>query len=383
MMRIEPGGGDGSSCAGFGGSGSDIHSLISGRRLLVLSIHYFAIALAMLMLSSLAAAAISPATTEPSGIPADYAVARDRLAAEGRHATELVIAGNSHDLAKLVAPQVAGQLSETVLATAIENDRKQGAIGPTDVESILPIEPEQGMYVSEHNWDNRRLRIKTVWNSNGQIIGLWLLPARSLPTDVHADAAPVKLHLPFDGIWWVVWGGNEEIVNYHVIAPDQRHAMDILVWQNGSTHRGDGTACDQYYAWGRPVLSPADAVVTEAIDGLRDNQPRVQMDRQHLAGNHVILQVAPNQYVLIAHMQQGSVKVKTGDHVTVGQPLGLCGNSGNTSEPHVHIHVQDGPTLFKAKGLPLAFVDIDVDGKPVAVAEPVQGQFISPAASLK
>ena len=61
-------------------------------------------------------------------------------------------------------------------------------------------------------------------------------------------------------------GGATERQNYHVIAPDQRHAWDILVWRNGGTHRGDGKRLTDYWAFGRPILSPAPARVIEAIN---------------------------------------------------------------------------------------------------------------------
>ena len=111
----------------------------------------------------------------------------------------------------------------------------------------------------------------------------------------------------------------------------------------------------------------------EAVDGLRDNVPG-RMDPQHAAGNHVVLDLGRGEYALIAHLRDGSVAVNVGDRVRTGQLLGRCGNR-NTSEPHVHFHVQDGPTLFRARGLPVEFSDY-ADGRHVAHGIPVQGQFV-------
>jgi murein DD-endopeptidase MepM/ murein hydrolase activator NlpD len=80
--------------------------------------------------------------------------------------------------------------------------------------------------------------------------------------------------------------------------------------------------------------------------------------------------------VLLAHFQQGTVRVKAGDRVEEGRLLGLCGSSGNSSEPHVHIHLQDSPTVLEGLGLPLAFSGLIVDGDEVASAELEQGQFV-------
>ena len=96
------------------------------------------------------------------------------------------------------------------------------------------------------------------------------------------------------------------------------------------------------------------------------------------AGNHVVLDLGHGEYALLAHMQRGSVRVRVGDRVRTGDVLGLTGNSGNSSEPHLHFHVQDRPGLFGgARGLPVSFVDYRADGRRVARGTPVQGQFIA------
>ena len=129
--------------------------------------------------------------------------------------------------------------------------------------------------------------------------------------------------------------------------------------------------------WGQPFLAPADATVAAAVDDLRDNKPHVQTDAAHPAGNHVILDFGNGEFALLAHLQKGSVKVKAGDRVQTGQQLGLCGNSGNTSEPHLHFHLQDRAELFgQSRGLPFDFFNYKTNGVPVERGRPVQGEFI-------
>ena len=98
----------------------------------------------------------------------------------------------------------------------------------------------------------------------------------------------------------------------------------------------------------------------------------------HPAGNHVVLQTAAQEFVYLAHMQQGSLRVKEGERVAEGDLLGLTGNSGNSSEAHLHIHIQNKADFFApdAIGLPLLFSDYLANGKPVAKGVPIQGQFI-------
>ena len=83
--------------------------------------------------------------------------------------------------------------------------------------------------------------------------------------------------------------------------------------------------------------------------------------------------VAPERFVFLCHLQPGSLLVKAGDRVAAGQPLGRVGNSGNTSEPHVHVHLQDSPDDFMGEGVPLYFWHCLVDGRPVEQAIPLGG----------
>ena len=101
-------------------------------------------------------------------------------------------------------------------------------------------------------------------------------------------------------------------------------------------------------------------------------------DPAHPAGNHVVLDFGNGEFGFLAHMRSGSLKVKAGDKVEAGQEVGRCGNSGNTSEPHLHFHLQTTPNLAEGEGLPARFVDYMADGKSVESGEPEQGQAIEP-----
>ena len=93
---------------------------------------------------------------------------------------------------------------------------------------------------------------------------------------------------------------------------------------------------------------------------------------------HVVLRTAADEFVFLAHLQQGSIDVKEGDKVKTGEFLGLTGNSGNSFGPHIHIHAQDEQDFFSrtATGLPLPFTGILLDGEPVSAASPVRGQLV-------
>lgn len=100
----------------------------------------------------------------------------------------------------------------------------------------------------------------------------------------------------------------------------------------------------------------APATAASKKGATRGGQPVSEGDPQNPAGNHVELETADGVRIFLAHMLKGSVRVSTGDRVRRGDPLGKVGNSGNTSEPHLHIHaVRGGRGLFEGKGVPLTF----------------------------
>lgn len=179
------------------------------------------------------------------------------------------------------------------------------------------------------------------------------------------DKLATSFHLPFNGQWLVLWGGDSKELNHHHDSPHQRFAFDFVVAdQEGRTHQGEGKENKDYYAFGQPVLAPADGVVTDVIEGVRDNKPG-SMNLAFAGGNTVILSHREQEVSILAHFQQGSIRVKCGEKVKRGQVLGLCGNSGSSTEPHIHFHVQNTPILQDATGLPCEFEKVAVmkDGK--------------------
>lgn len=219
------------------------------------------------------------------------------------------------------------------------------------------------------------LDITVVLDEANKIAGLTFLPAVPVPENVRTS-----LRLPFEGQWLVFWGGDSRELNHHYDSPQQRFAFDFLmVDEAGRSHRGEGRANEDFYAFGQPVLAPADGLVTDVITGVRDNKPG-SMNPTFAGGNAVIIQHAENEVSVLAHFQQDSIRVKCGDQVKQGQVLGLCGNSGNSSEPHIHFHVQNTPILPDATGLRCVFDKITVrrDGKSDSKTgfSPIKGDLV-------
>jgi murein DD-endopeptidase MepM/ murein hydrolase activator NlpD len=220
--------------------------------------------------------------------------------------------------------------------------------------------------------------IQIVLDGQGKIIGLWVRPqAEEIPVPPKHST---DLRLPFEGLWKVAWGGDTRELNYHHDTPSQQYAFDFLVAdQGGKTYRGSGTENEDYYAFGREVLAPADGVVTDVIRGVRDNRPG-SMNPYSALGNAIFIRHAEHEISVLAHFKQGSIRVAVGERVKAGQVLGLCGNSGNSSEPHLHYHLQNTRVIQDATGINCRFTGVLVvrDGERILKDRysPVRGERV-------
>ncbi|MEK8226801.1 M23 family metallopeptidase [Oerskovia sp. M15] len=131
---------------------------------------------------------------------------------------------------------------------------------------------------------------------------------------------------------------------------------------------------ERFVAFGRPILAPADGVVVQVHDGETDHEARrsqlalvpyalgaasrLREGVHALAGNHVTIALPGDRgYVSVVHLRRSSLQVRVGEHVRVGQQVAECGNSGNSTQPHVHVQVTDSLDFSVARGIPVAFRD--------------------------
>ena len=184
-------------------------------------------------------------------------------------------------------------------------------------------------------------KIKLALNEEGKIMGLLFRPAEDVANVVPKfEKNSTPLQLPFKGEWFVVWGGDTKVQNYHVVDKGQRRAFDILkLGSNNKTYERSGTRNEDYFCFGKPLYAVCDAEVIDASDGVEDNKPGTMNSKQVL-GNYVTLKTGNDEYIFYAHFENGTINVKKGDFVKKGQYLGNVGNSGNSSEAHLHIHMQ-------------------------------------------
>lgn len=163
--------------------------------------------------------------------------------------------------------------------------------------------------------------------------------------------------LPIKEEWFTWWGGTNELENYHYAVEEQRYAYDFLIRENNQSYSGNPTKNESYYSFGKEVVAPASGTVVEIENKIEDNEPVGEMNENEPFGNYVIIDHGNEEYSLIAHLKYDSVEVTVGDKVDQGDTVGLNGNSGNSSEPHIHFQVNDSPDFFNSKSINIQFIN--------------------------
>ena len=195
-------------------------------------------------------------------------------------------------------------------------------------------------------------------------------PVMSAPVSTVDYASEVRFELPFNGRWVTLAGGEERETNYHATTAMMRWGYDFAPLVEGSRFEGDGSKLEQHHCFGAPVYAPAAGEVVRAVGSEIDQVPG-EFDPVSVLGNHLVLRVADGEYLFMAHLQRGSLKVSGGDRVEAGQEVAACGNSGRTYTPHLHVHLQNSPEVPIAESLPLYFENYLADGEPVERGMPV------------
>jgi hypothetical protein len=214
--------------------------------------------------------------------------------------------------------------------------------------------------------------------TNDTLVGGWFIPARRpIPSEFETYEARTTLRLPFDGEWVVLWGGPKPHENYHVEVPPLRFAYDFVVDSAASLHRTDGRSNADFYCWRRPILAPAAGRVVMALDSFAENVPGETLAGYRGPGNFVIIDHG-GEFSVLAHLRRGSVRVATGQEIETGEPVGECGNNGESVLPHLHYQLQLDPR--PERPIPAPFSDFMANGVRVARGQPTRGQRVIHAA---
>ncbi|MER7172533.1 M23 family metallopeptidase [Streptomyces mesophilus] len=194
---------------------------------------------------------------------------------------------------------------------------------------------------------------------------------------------PVLIDPPVTGRWTALNSPATKVPSHGTHAYGQTYAIDIVAEPEDRDRPGFAWVRPvtrpnaAFPAFGAPLLAVADAAVVHAEDGQRDHRSRNSLlallylmfvesvgrtlgGARRVVGNHVVLDLGDGTYALYAHLERGSLRVRTGDRVTTGQQLARCGNSGNSTEPHVHFQLMDAPDPTAARGLPFTWRGVGV-----------------------
>ena len=231
----------------------------------------------------------------------------------------------------------------------------------------------------------------------------------SRKTPVFIPEGGVIGRLPFDGRWLSEVSPTRRVPSHGTDLFGTTYALDfVAVDDDGRTAPARSLRTvlateppELFYAFGRPLYSPIAGTVVSVHDGEPDHearrsiltlipyglsQPRrIRRGLTAVLGNHVIIQVAESPYYVgLVHLQLGSVQVSPGERVCAGDQIGRCGNSGNSTQPHLHIQAMDSPDPYAAKGVPLRFDEFrqrgPEQGAPWSLCEqacPEQGSVIA------
>lgn len=224
---------------------------------------------------------------------------------------------------------------------------------------------------------------------------------------------PVMVRPPVTGSWLALNSPETRVPSHGVQAYGQTYAIDLVYDPGDAEPAGSATSAagqtlarpgfawwppvrrpEEFPGFGQPVLASADGVVVRVHDRERDHWSRnsplgllyvftVELLREllgpsRIVGNHVVIDLGDGVYAAFMHLRRRSIRVKPGDRVRAGEQIAECGNSGNTSEPHLHFQLMDHPRIGVAAGLPFRFCS--PDGTPLDVPRNGARLVVSPPA---
>lgn len=213
----------------------------------------------------------------------------------------------------------------------------------------------------------------TVSRGSGDSARTHVLTAATTP--VTRDVAVIGP--PLRGAGWLAANGPDPNTGHRraLVPVDgtpaiaQRFAIDyVKMNESGRRFIGDSLKNESYFAEGVDALAVADGIVVSVKDSIPENIPgpasrAVPITLETVGGNFVIIDIGQGRYAFYAHLKPGSLRVRPGDRVRKGQVLGLVGNSGNSTEPHLHFHLSDGTSPLGAEGIPYVHETFNLLGR--------------------
>jgi hypothetical protein len=286
---------------------------------------------------------------------------------------------------------IDGDNSSRVLATFSQADL-EGMIPRRTAEKTLLAAQQTGVIFVWVTFDRLQLAPARLSNRFKVKLGDYpeALDVQTRPLAVTKNS--LVIGAPLSGDRWVAANGPSNTSGHRraLIPIDghaaiaQRFAIDwVQVGKDGKTYGGDPKDNKSYYAFGHDALAVANGVITAVLDGIPNNVPGINSRAQpitlaNVGGNFVQLDLGGGLYAFYAHLQPGSLRVKVGDKVRRGQVIGLVGNTGNSTEPHLHFHVSNSPEPLGAEGFPYALRTFEVQGSTEMQGDEINAQLAQP-----
>jgi len=311
-----------------------------------------------------------------------------------RHsAYELYVTNWGKTPLKITKLDVNGKDDEKIVATLSASGNQLAAMFvPASGDGTKPNDPalkpgETGVFFIFVDWlpgqdDPDTFDTAITIEQHGERSGSGTIHTAGL--DVNQDD-PIVIHSPLLGKNWLAANGPSNTSSHRrAMLPingqphiGQRYAIDwIQLGDDGKAFTGDEHDNKSYHAWDQEIHAVADGKIVEVKDGIPENVPNsgklaVQMTYDTLPGNHIIQELSEGHYAAYAHLRPGTIKVKVGDTVHAGDVIAHLGNTGNSSEPHLHFQVCDAPSFPASEGLPFAidqytYEDYKLDKSPKA-----------------
>jgi hypothetical protein len=252
---------------------------------------------------------------------------------------------------------------------------------PPDVTLAGPtLLRDQGLLLVQEAFAYDRPRDAVRVTVHGEAKGQAMSVSNDVP--IVSGFAKTRFSFPLKGVWYVGWGPSFH-TGHRSHVPEE-FALDIAkLGPRARTYRSGGLRFEDYYAYGAPVLAAADGRVVEAQDGRpelasalkRPGETAEAYSARHVGeamdkisgrgadwpvGNYVIIDHGGGEYSVYAHLQPGSVRVRVGDRVKLGEMIGKLGSSGNSTEPHLHFQVCDKPVALMCAGIPVEFSNVTI-----------------------
>ena len=197
---------------------------------------------------------------------------------------------------------------------------------------------------------------------------------------------------PLHGSGWLTFSGVGSSPSLHrsirlavdglAYAKSETFAIDWLQITDGGVFEGDGGRNDQWHCYGAEVTSATDGTVVSVRNGMPDQTPNAPpenlLEATDYGGNQVTVQMADGVWAFYGHLIADSLAVEVGETVVAGQMLGLLGNSGNSTAPHLHFGLLDGPDPLANNSLPMVFDAYTLIGD---LDEAARGDFLAPRGS--